>query len=325
MTTDWLSNAVANCIQKTLNVRAVSVLKFDVQNSNIPNNLHFKQTAKSSEPINTSWNRLTEERYSFYETWGLTGTAFLNYKTIHAPFYEFGVEGPANKAKETSHDKFGQGLYVRVFEKWFNEPLRHVLILPVYLPSQPLGAIKVLNRLDKNSKLIPVNAPFNSQEQAFCEGLARLLAIDWTEGLKPSVPVQKRIMISYSHMDMALCDFLEDALKNSIPEIAVLRDTEFRVGEKLEAEIRSMVENCDVAIFLLTKAGVQSPWVHDEWMYVRTSNRKVIPLVEEGAIKEATERFRGLGEHLFMKFSMDKYKGVAPEIIRTIKREIAEK
>lgn len=182
MPEEWFSIAVARSIQRELNVRAVSVLRLDPDHSQVPHELVLKQVAKISEPSSAKWDQLYDEKYSYAETWGLTGTVFLNRKVIQASLYEWGDSGGEKVGSEVSHEKFGHEGYVKVFERWFDEPLAHVLIIPIYLDSMSLGAIKILNRLDANGHLVLKDAPFAEHEQAFAEGLASVLAGVWNEG-----------------------------------------------------------------------------------------------------------------------------------------------
>ena len=128
------------------------------------------------------------------------------------------------------------------------------------------------------------------------------------------------MMLSYSHRDMPLCDVVENAIRSGVPDISILRDTEMQPGTRVLAGVHGMIKTCSVAIFFLTKNGVESSWVRTEWSCAEHHKVLRIPVVEECVYKKAKERFSGLSELKCIFLKIEDYAKTIPELVQAIKK-----
>ena len=92
------------------------------------------------------------------------------------------------------------------------------------------------------------------------------------------------IFISYSRKDFQEVNALYEMLKSEIDGIRIWFDINgIESGDEFEDKIINAIDNSEVVIFALSDNAINSRWTKDEVMYARNTDKRVIPVLLEGA------------------------------------------
>lgn len=92
------------------------------------------------------------------------------------------------------------------------------------------------------------------------------------------------IFISYSRKDFQEVKALYEMLKSEIDGIRIWFDINgIESGDEFEDKIINAIDNSEVVIFALSDNAINSRWTKDEVMYARNTDKRVIPVLLEGA------------------------------------------
>src|SRR3972149_9282253 len=91
-----------------------------------------------------------------------------------------------------------------------------------------------------------------------------------------------KVFTSHSHEDAGFVEKLKNRLEETgLVECKTVAGTS-HLGEDIGSAVRSLIDDCDSFVVVLTASGSKSPWVHQEIGYAIAKQKAVIPIVEEG-------------------------------------------
>lgn len=92
------------------------------------------------------------------------------------------------------------------------------------------------------------------------------------------------VFISYSRKDFDEVSALIEMLKRELPGITFWFDvTGIESGDEFEDKIISAIDNSSFVLFALSANSLASQWTKDEVMYAKNTDKKIIPVLLEGA------------------------------------------
>lgn len=101
-----------------------------------------------------------------------------------------------------------------------------------------------------------------------------------------------KVFISHSSRDMGLVISLANLLTKFGIE-AKVAEWSLSPGEDLSKKVVKQIKDADCLVVLLTRNGIRSNWVRQEVSYAISSNKRVIPLVEEKVNSVALAALQG--------------------------------
>lgn len=90
-----------------------------------------------------------------------------------------------------------------------------------------------------------------------------------------------KVFISYSRKDEALAHLLAYILKEKGQGIECLIDRYLPKARSFTKELKTMIDDCDIVLVLLTRASLSSIWVNQEIGYATARGKTILPVTME--------------------------------------------
>lgn len=92
------------------------------------------------------------------------------------------------------------------------------------------------------------------------------------------------VFISYSRKDFEEVLAIIEIIRKDIPDLTLWFDvTGIESGDEFEDKIITAIDNSSYVLFALSDNSLQSMWTKDEVMYAKNTDKKVIPILLQGA------------------------------------------
>ncbi|MDA8054350.1 MAG: toll/interleukin-1 receptor domain-containing protein [Thermoplasmatales archaeon] len=89
------------------------------------------------------------------------------------------------------------------------------------------------------------------------------------------------IFLSHSVRDVKMIEEISKEFNDKDLDLYIA-EQDIQPGSNLLDKIRDAIKKCDIFVVVISKNGLRSKWVHSEIGIAIASNKRIVPIVEEG-------------------------------------------